>query len=273
MVKKQERSRGQMKMFLVMAGLAIVVTAPAGAVYVPWDSLTNDSWIAGASTAAAIYTVNGTSYTLAFGTKNTNGSAKGMSAVKFSDGVNNTGHLQSDDLSGSFNIVNGGGQNWSKVLVLLAIQSDTLAPDFSLSLGVSGRTAYTFNPLTDFSFYNHPEYTTGRPTGYYSGTNPASDTIAYDFATGLVSIYELGVSVNSGGSIAVNYSFNDLPGRAVFSAYAIQSGSSVTHTNRAILDTKDATAQVSTFEVVPEPATLLLIACGAFVLRARKMMQ
>jgi hypothetical protein len=271
MVKKQQRSSGRIRIFLALAGLTIVMAAPAYAAYVPWDALTNDSWISGASPAAKIYTVNSTGYTLAFGTKNANGSARGVNAARFSDGVNSTGHLQSNNLTGSFNILNNGGQNFSKVLVLVAIQSDVLSPDFSMSSGVSGVFSYNFNPATDFCYYNHPEYSSGRPTGYYSATTPTGDGIAYNFQTGFVSVYELmGVSVAAGSSVAVNYSFANLPSRAVFSVYAIQSGSSITHTNRSILDTKDATATISTFEVVPEPATMLLIACGAGILRMRK---
>jgi hypothetical protein len=274
-MRVQDKSIGERKRNIVFAlvvlAVFIVGAVPSFATYVPWDSLVSNSWIQGASPAAKIYTVNSSSYNLVFGTKNSTGAARGMNAVMFSDGVNNTGHLKSDDLAGSFNIVNGGAQSWSKLLVMVAIQSETLAQDFSLSLAVSGKFSYSFNPTTDFCLYDHSEYNTGRPTGYYSATSPTGDDIAYDFKKGMVTIFELpSVSVTSGSLVTIDYAFTDLPGRAVFSAYAILGGSSVTHTNRAIADLKDSTAQISTFEVVPEPTTLVLVACGALALLRKR---
>lgn len=244
--------------------------------YTPWDTLTSDSWIETASVPAQIYSYNGSVYNLSFGTAKNNGSARNMNAVTFSDGVSNTGHLQSSLSDGSFYIDNTGGQDFTNLLLMVAINADTLPVDFSLSL-TSRLQTYDLDASTDdFAYYDHPEYDTGRPSGYYSATNPENDSIAYDFETGFVSVIDLtGVSsvdpVLPGTTLEIDYLFNNLPGRAVFSAYAAQFDSSlITHTNRALIDLNDPTADISTFEVVPEPSMLTLIACGIGILVKRK---
>lgn len=263
--------RLQMKVF-TMGGLLLLSAAFAQASFVPWDALSNDNWMGGASNPAKLYTVNGSTYTLGFGTTNPGAGAKGMNAVQFSDGVNNTGHLKSTNLTGSFGLANTGGKNWTHVLLTVAIDAETLGQDFSLTLSTNGGFSYTFNPAADFGYYNNPSYSTGRPSGYYSGTSPTSEGIGYDFNTGMVTVFELpNIAIASGSSLTIDYAFGSLPGRAVFGAYADQTSSSlITHANRAVSDLNDPSAYVSTFEVVPEPATLLLMAMGASLIRRKK---
>jgi len=264
--------RLQDKTFMVSSSLLLFLAAMAQASFVPWDGLSSDNWMSGASNPANIYTVNGSTYTLGFGTTSPGAAAKGINAVQFSDGVNNTGRLKSTNLTGVFDIDNTGGKNWTHVLLLVAIDADTLGQDFSFSLSTDGGFSYNFNPSTDFCVYNNPLYDTGRPSGYYSGTNPTSESVAYDFSTGMVTVFELpNIAIASGASLTIDYAFENLPGRAVFSAYAEQGNSStITHTNRAVTDLNDPTATVSTFEVVPEPMTLLLMTTGALILRRKR---
>ena len=248
--------------------------APLQAVYAPWDALAGDNWIDTASTPARMYSSNGSGYDLSMAQAKSNGAARGLNSVKFSDGLNNTGHLRSYLLEGSFYIDNTGGQNFTNLLIMVAIDTPTLPGDFSLSLTSRGQT-YNLNTAADFAFYNHPEYATGRPSGYYSQTNPTGDPIAYDFATGFVSVIDL-TSVSSADPVLpatlleIAYLFDNMPGRAVFSAYAAQFSSSlITHTNRAVIDLNNPDAALSTFEVVPEPSVLALIACGIAILTRR----
>ena len=74
-----------------------------------------------------------------------------------------------------------------------------------------------------------------------------------------------------GGSVAFDYAFTNLPGAAVFSVYGLTSGRDfIYHTNRSVIDANDPLAPVSTFEVAPEPVTLVLLACGAGLVWGRK---
>ena len=263
-----------------IAALAIIMfvgfqAENLNAAYVPWDTLTGDCWIEGASVPAKIYSANSTVYDLGFGTAKSNGAARSMNAVSFSDGVNNTGHLQSALQADSFYIDNTGGQDFTNLLLMVAIDADTLSADFSLSLTVRQQT-YNLDAATDFAYYNHPDYDTGRPSGYYSATNPSGDSIGYDFENGFVSVIDLTCvspsdPVGKGSMLEIDYVFENLPGRAVFSGYAAQFNSSlITHTNRAVTDLNDSGAALSTFEVVPEPSMLALIACGIGMLVKRK---
>ena len=61
------------------------------------------------------------------------------------------------------------------------------------------------------------------------------------------------------------------PGRAVFSVYGfLDGGTEIYHTNRGVDDLNDPGRGVSTFEVLPEPGTLVFLLCGAMGLWARR---
>ncbi len=262
----------------LFAGLVLLsaVVSVEGA-FVPWDALTYDavegsSWTAEDPTPAKIYAVNGTSYDLAF--KHTFSAAGGMNALLFRDGGGSaTGHLKTTDVTGSFDILNtGDNKDFSHVLVMVALEADSLPQGFSLSLGVQGQSPYVFDTAEDFCAYDPMDYTTYRPSGYHWSTNPTQEGIGYDFDTGMLTIYELpGVTIpKNGGAVTVEYAFTDLPGRAVFSVYGSQDGATVKHTNRAISDLNDPSLSVSTFEVIPEPCSMGLLLLGTGILFRRR---
>ena len=99
--------------------------------------------------------------------------------------------------------------------------------------------------------------------------------MAYDFSAGMVCLIDTGVVLNpSGGNATISYSFSNLPGRAVFSVYGFVSTdtpASIYHTNRAVTDNNDPSALLSTFEVIPEPSSLLMMLSvgGLLTLRRR----
>jgi hypothetical protein len=262
-----------------LAGLVLLsAVVSTEAAFVPWDALTYDavegsSWTDQNPTPAKIYSINGTSYDLTF--KHTFSAAGGMNALLFRDGMGNTtGHLKTADLAGSFEVVNTGDKNdLGNILIMVAIDADSLPQDFSLSLGAQGQSPYVFDTAEDFCTYDPVGYATYRPSGYHWSTNPTQEGIGYNFNTGILTIYELpGVTIpKEGGSVMVEYAFTDLPGRAVFSVYGSQDGTTVKHTNRAIPDLIDPTLAFSTFEVIPEPCTvgLLLLGTGILVRRRR----
>jgi len=159
------------------------------------------------------------------------------------------------------------------ILLLIAIDAPSLPAGFGLTLTPSVGPAYTFNPAADFGYYDHPAWDTGRPSGYYGATNPTREDVAYDFSTGMVTVFALpGANLSSTNPITFNYAFTNLPGHAVFSVYGRASGSSlIYHTNRAVPDGNPGGSAVSTFEVAPEPATLALAAFGAAGLLARRI--
>jgi hypothetical protein len=167
--------------------------------------------------------------------------------------------------SDSFAVKNtGGSRTFADLLVLVAIDAASLAEDFSFSLGVQGETAYMFDPDMDFGFYDHSEYDTGRPSGLYSASSPSGEGVSYEFETGMVSVFAaVGVDLGPDGSVTFDYMFENLPGKAVFSVYGFDSEVGwIYHTNRGVPE-PDLTRLVSTFEVVPEPATLGLLCLGA----------
>ena len=244
--------------------------------FVPWDALMGDSWIETATSPTQLFTANGTAYDLRLGQAKSNGAARAMNSMTFSDGIINIGHINSIEQSGSFYIDNTGGQDYTNLVLMVAMETDILPGDFALSLNVRSQD-YNFSTIDDFVYYNHPEYDAGRPSGYYSATDPAADQIAYDFESGMLSIMDLTCvspanPLPGGGSLLeINYSFENLPARAVFSAYAAQfSSTELTHTNRALVDNNDPIANISTFEVIPEPSSLLILALGSSVLLRRK---
>ena len=141
-----------------------------------------------------------------------------------------------------------------------------------MSLGLSGETPYAFDPNTDFCLYDASGYATGRASGYYSVTSPSGEGISYAFDRGMVTVFAAqNANLGPSGSITIDYSFANLPGKAVFSVYGLDSGvGRIYHTNRAVLDNNALTDPLSTFEVVPEPASALLL-CGGlgFLMRRR----
>jgi hypothetical protein len=226
-----------------------------------------------------IYPVNGSSTAISFKKKNTDGSAKGMNALCFQYEGSLSGHLKSYDLTGSFQVGTVGG-DFTNALLAIAIDADSLPAGFAMSLNVQGQTPYNFDPANDFGYYNHTEYSSGRPSGYYSATSPSSESLTYRFDSGMVTVFELNVPVQYAAAFpTIEYSFTNLPaGGAVFSVYGVKEISDglggtfdlIEHTNRAIIDNNSAAGPVSTFEVIPEPTSLCLLALGAATLLRRK---
>jgi len=254
---------------LVWAWVLLGQAPAARASFVPWDALVDDSWIyfGAPQTRIELNTVNGGPYDIGFDQVKSNHSARGENALRFSLAGSNTGHLVSDQPTGSFGVSNiGGTRTFRDLILLVAVDATSLDPGFSMSLAPQGATSYSFDPAADFSYYSHPEYGTGRPSGYYSASSPTGESISYSFASGMVSLYAAAnVSLAPNGTVTFDYSFANLPGTAVFSVYGFDSSVGwIYHTNRSVLDNYDATSPLSTFEVrpVPEPASLLLF-CGA----------
>jgi len=149
----------------------------------------------------------------------------------------------------------------------------TLTDDFALSLNVIGGAPWPFDPDQHFTHYDHPAYDTGRPSGYYSITSPPGEPVAYDFASGMLTVWaaqDVDLGPN-GGTVGFDYAFENLPGRAVFSVYGLdETVGWIYHTNRGLQDVNNPSKPVSTFEVLPEPATLALAAAGAALALGRK---
>lgn len=261
-----------------IASFLFVLTASAQAAFEPWGPLVADSWIyfGGSQTRMVIHSVNGGDYEVGFDQMRSDGSVRGMNALKFSYDGANTGHLVSTDLTGSFDIQNTGNNRvYSDLLLLVAIDASELDPDFAMSLGLHNAVPYVFDPITDFGYYNHPEYDAGRPSGYYSQTSPSREEISYSFESGMVTLFaleDIGLGPY-GGSVTVDYAFDNLPGTAVFSVYGFDEDAVadwVYHTNRALIDDHRPSAPISTFEVVPEPTVLSLTVFGALLLARRR---
>ena len=248
----------------------------ARAAFVPWDPLVGDSWIIEMPTDPKLpmHTVNAGDYDIGFDRARNDGSGRGLKALKFSYGGADTGHLVSDSLAGRFAVTNTGDtRTFADLVLLVAIDAPALPGGFAMSLGVAGQAPYAFDPTTDFGYYDHPTWHAGRPGGYYSETTPTGAPLAHAFDSGMVMVWAAqGVNVGPlGGSVAFDYAFANLPGAAVFSVYGLTSGRDfIYHTNRSVIDANDPLAPVSTFEVVPEPATLVLLACGAGLVWGRK---
>ena len=179
--------------------------------------------------------------------------------------------------SGSFSVVNtGDNRTFSGLLLLTAIDADALPGDFSMSLGVQGETPYVFDPLTDFAYYDPTGYDAGRPSGYYSETSPSRDEISYFFDRGMVTVFALDeVELPPlGGTAAIDFAFENLPGTAVFSVYGLDENMGwIYHTNRALIDENRPSAPISTLEVVPEPSVLSLVTFGTVLLTRRRSMR
>lgn len=246
--------------------------------FTPWDALQNDSWLPDPSDGIFrlnMNTLNNGSYPVGFDYAKNNGGARGINSLRFSYGGASTGHMSSSDLAGSFIVIRGGTKVYSDLMVLVAIDSSDLPTNFSMSLGLAGQSQYSFDVANDFTHYDPAVlgYDAGRPSGYYSETNPAGSPFAYDFTSGMISIYAFaGINFLPGTTVDIDYAFENLPGKAVFSLYSLVDGASfIYHTNRGLVDTNDPTAPVSTFEVVPEPTTILMMSLAAMgIFRRRK---
>ena len=261
------RSKTLLMMLIVMCVVAAVAQADS---YVPWDELTEASWIdfGDATLWPNMYPVNAArpgvaaSYAVAFSPAGAGNKAKGMNAIKFRHGGQTTGHIVSLDQAGTFEIVNTGKDNpFTDVLVLVAMNAPggSLADGFRLTLHPETGDAFGFDP-NHFVFYDNPF---GRPSGYYftrdpadpHSTDPPGEPIAYAFDTAMVTLYAVeGItSLAQGQSVRIDYRFGDLPGPAVFSAYGYigtDPVASIYHTNRAFLDANDSQRNpVSTFAV------------------------
>jgi len=123
------------------------------------------------------------------------------------------------------------------------------------SVDCDGIYEYAFDEANDFGYYD-PEalgYITGRPSGYYSATNPNAEPLTYFFESGLVSIYAFeGFNLGPGQSVRIHYRFERLRHSVVFSVYGYDPGPGwVYHTNRAFLDVNKPSKPISTFAVLP----------------------
>lgn len=255
------------------AGLFILVTALCSICVgdpidwdKPWDELTENWWIDYADgDDPNLYPVNweddtdiDKSYKISFLEETEDGKARGMNALKFIyDGIMD-GHMVSRDPDGSFSIINTGNSNrFDNIFILVAIADDSLGTDFSMSLNLQGQAAYNFDP-NHFVFYDG-EY--GRPSGFYSDTEPNVETITYAHGSAMVTVYgvsgmtePLGYAGDPtyGNTINIEYSFNNLLAPAVFSVYGLApttGGPEIYHTNRAFIDAYNNKNEVSTFAV------------------------
>jgi len=232
----------------------------------PWDELTEDWWIDFADgNDPNMYPVNATDfddindfYKIAFLEETTDDRARGMNALKFIYGGTNEGHMVTKNLTGIFDITNTGDSNrYDKIVILVAIADSYLASDFNMSLNMKGQTPYDMND-SHFAYYDGVY---GRPSGFYSATDPNSEAITYAHNSAMVTVY--GVSGMTeplgyigdplyGNVITIEYSFSNLPAPAVFSVYAVASttgGPEIYHTNRALIDTNNTKKKISTFAV------------------------
>jgi len=158
----------------------------------------------------------------------------------------------------------------------VVIDNDTLPAGFSLTLDAEGSNEGKLTlDSSDFIYYDQPEYDTGRPSGYYTETDPDTEDLAYTFVTdgiswnfdnlsprrgfnsGMLSLVVFtGVSLPSTGTTAqVDYQIENLPATAVFAIYGYDNIEQVVKfTNRAISDNNNPDEPVSTFEVIVIPA-------------------
>jgi hypothetical protein len=130
-----------------------------------------------------------------------------------------------------------------------------------MTVNLAGQIPYTLD-TNDFVYYDNAY---GRPSGFYSVTDPDVEPISYAFDTAMVTIY--GVSGVTGlnpaaqkdtypfDTITIEYSFNYIPASVVFSVYGYVGTDpipTIYHTNRALIDNNDPSNSISTFAVTVE---------------------
>lgn len=228
--------------------------------YIPWDDLSEDSWIQFLGDGDPnMYPVNAAddsdieaSYPISFVQAANGNKARGMNALKFVHGGTMEGHRVSRDKAGSFEIINTGDSNvFTDILLLIAVDADSLASDFSMTVNLAGQDPYVLD-ANDFAYYDG-QY--GRPSGFYSITDPNNEPISYAFDTGMVTVYGIsgvtGLDI-LGGTIRVDYSFDYVPAPVVFGIYGYVADDpepTIYHTNRAFIDANNKSKEVSTFAV------------------------
>lgn len=228
--------------------------------YIPLDILSEDSWIDFFDgNNPNIYPVNAAdnndindAYPIAFVQAANGNKARGMNALKFIHGGLIEGHLVSKDKAGSFEIINTGDNNiFTDILLMIAIDTKSLEDNFAMTINLKEQEPYVLD-VNDFIYYDN-QY--GRPSGFYSLTNPNFEPISYAFDTAMISVY--GVSGLTslkplGDAITIEYSFDYIPAPVVFSVYgfvATDPVPTIYHTNRAFIDTSNKSRKVSTFAV------------------------
>jgi hypothetical protein len=242
--------------------------------YKPWDDLSGDNWIEYEGVDPNMYPVNAAddgdvevSYPISFLPpklipETIYYKGGGMNALRFFNGGEFDGHFVSRNKSGSFVIGNtGDSNNYSDILLLIAIDADSLPGDFSMTINLAGHSPYTLD-AADFVNYNSPF---GRPSGFCSLTDPSVEPISYAFDTGMVTVYGVSglSSLNQADkdnpypydTITIEYSFDYVPAPVVFSVYGYvgtDDYSVVYHTNRGSIDVNNNKKKVSTFAVTVE---------------------
>jgi hypothetical protein len=257
-------------LLIMFTGMFILASSTLAGTYMPWDELTEASWIDFGETSVwpGMYPANGDragvaeSYPIAFSPAGGADKAKGMNALKFRHAGQTTGHMVSSDQAGVFEIVNTGKDNvFTDLFILVAINSESgsLEDGFEMTLNPGTGERFAFDP-NHFGFYDNPF---GRPSGYYLTTDPADphsteppgEPIAYAFDRAMVTVYAVEglAAMAQGQSVNIDYEFKNLPGPAVFSAYGYIGTDplpSIYHTNRAFVDANDGKNNpVSTFAV------------------------
>lgn len=151
----------------------------AGATFVPWEPLVGDNWICfdPGEPKLMVHTVNGGDCAVGFDQAKGDDSARGMNALQFSYAGASTGHLASAELQGSFQVRNAGSKTFADLLLLVAIDAERLPKSFTFSLGLHGGKPYVFDTLTDLGYYDPKGCDAGRPSGYYSATDPPAFTL------------------------------------------------------------------------------------------------
>ncbi len=257
-------------LLIMFVGMFILASSTQAGAYVPWDELTEASWIDFGDTSVwpGMYPVNGSSagvaesYPVAFSPAGGANKAKGMNAIKFGHAGQTTGHMVSSDQAGVFEIVNTGKDNvFTDILILVAINAGpgSLEDGFEMTLDPETGEGFAFDPNHFTSYDNR----FGRPSGFYLTTDPADphstepsdDPIAYAFDSAMVMVYAVEglTSIPQNQSVKIEYEFKNLPGPVVFSAYGYIGTDplpSIYHTNRAFVDANDGKKNpVSTFAV------------------------
>ncbi|MBT3198589.1 MAG: hypothetical protein HN350_01615 [Phycisphaerales bacterium] len=257
---------------MIAVTLSASVSSVQGA-YTPWDTLTNDSWMDdnNASTPSLrMYAANNTvEYRVSFGGAK-NSKASGMKAIRFDE---TDSHHQTTNQTGTFTLKKTGAAEYTTILVLVAVDANTLPANFACTLN-----GYAFDRVNDFAYYDPAAlgYDTGRPAGYYSATNPTSEPIAHTFDSGMVSLMAIeNILFTQNNPITVSYAFENLPGAAAFNIYGMQSDlqgqpTDIYHTNTGVQDLNNPTQGVTSFTVLPEPTSITLLGCMAIALLRKR---